>query len=92
METSNGAVKPLEGQLNGTKSGAAVNGNVKSLETDLERRERIISLVIVYFTLFLQSLGLAITMTGSYSAFFFSVFVYEILFCILQEFGLSWTE
>lgn len=41
------------------------NGNVgKALESDEEKKERFKSLYIVYFTLFLQSLGLAIAMTG----------------------------
>lgn len=66
METSNGTVKqPVVSHKNGTINGA-VNGNIKILETNSERRCRIISLVIIYFTLFLQSLGLAITMTGWY--------------------------
>ncbi|CRK92704.1 CLUMA_CG006231, isoform A [Clunio marinus] len=58
MENSNGsAVKSLE---NGNLS----NGEVKTLETSNEKRKRTISLIIIYFTLFLQSLGLAIAMTG----------------------------
>lgn len=36
----------------------------KELETPQEHYERIKSLIIVYFTLFLQSLGLAIVMPG----------------------------
>lgn len=36
----------------------------KELETLEERSERIKSLIIVFFTLFLQSLGLAIVMPG----------------------------
>jgi hypothetical protein len=64
------------------------NGNTKSngivgkaLENDVERKERFLSLYIVYFTLFLQSLGLAIAMTGVWpylsrvSCFFINVFV-----------------
>lgn len=58
MENSNG--KP---HGNGIKNGGS-NGVYKVLETDAEKKERIISLIIVYFTLFLQSLGLAIAMTG----------------------------
>lgn len=68
MENSNGAVKPVEAHQNGTKNGGA-NGIVKNLESVSERRERNISLIIVYFTLFLQSLGLAIIMTGCSNAF-----------------------
>jgi hypothetical protein len=49
---------------NGTKNGSANGNGVKVLETVTERKERIVSLGIVYFTLFLQSLGLAIVMTG----------------------------
>lgn len=42
----------------------ATNGAVKPLETEEGKKERTKSLIIVYFTLFLQSLGLAIAMTG----------------------------
>lgn len=56
MTNSNG--KTVE---NGFKNGAA---NGKTLETEDEKKERTKSLIIVYFTLFLQSLGLAIAMTG----------------------------
>jgi hypothetical protein len=52
MENSNG---------NGVKSAIA---SEKVLETVEEKKERTKSLIIVYFTLFLQSLGLAIAMTG----------------------------
>jgi hypothetical protein len=48
---------------NGIKNGA-MNGGGKVLETQEEKVERTKSLIIVYFTLFLQSLGLAIAMTG----------------------------
>lgn len=42
-----------------------INGSVKkALESDEEKKDRFLSLYIVYFTLFLQSLGLAICMTG----------------------------
>lgn len=41
-----------------------INGTCKSLETKDEEKARYKSLYIVYFTLFLQSLGLAIAMTG----------------------------
>lgn len=66
---SNGA---SNGLLNGFKNGAtngdatngATNGVIKILETEEEKTQRTKSLVIVYFTLFLQSLGLAIAMTG----------------------------
>lgn len=54
MENSNG--KTAE---NGIK-----NAGEKVLETDDEKLDRTKSLIIVYFTLFLQSLGLAIAMTG----------------------------
>lgn len=62
---TNGSAKPVESHLNGNGviNGAA-NGIVKELESAEEKKERIGSLVIVYFTLFLQSLGLAVTMTG----------------------------
>lgn len=40
------------------------NDESKILETDSERRDRMISLLVVYFTLFLQAFGVAITMTG----------------------------
>ena len=63
MENSNGTPKPVDVQQNGTKNGVS-NNITKSLETAAEKRERTISLIIVYFTLFLQSLGLAIAMTG----------------------------
>jgi hypothetical protein len=52
MEDSNG---------NGVKNGIA---GEKILETPEEKQARTKSLIIVYFTLFLQSLGLAISMTG----------------------------
>ena len=61
VESSNGSSKPpAENHQNGVKT----NGTIKSLEDAIEKRERTVSLVIVYFTLFLQSLGLAIAMTG----------------------------
>lgn len=42
-----------------------INGNIdKALESDEDKKDRYLSLYIVYFTLFLQSLGLAICMTG----------------------------
>lgn len=59
----NGSVKVMEPYKNGIKNGTAT-GVEKTLETRVEMKERIISLIIVYFTLFLQSLGLAIAMTG----------------------------
>ncbi|KAG5677633.1 hypothetical protein PVAND_007374 [Polypedilum vanderplanki] len=40
------------------------NGTIKPLETSEEEKERYKSLYIIYFTLFLQSLGLAVCMTG----------------------------
>lgn len=55
----NGVEKPVESPQNGNSKGL-----IKPLETDSEKKERTRSLVIVYFTLFLQSLGLASTMTG----------------------------
>lgn len=79
MENSNGDPKPevhknglngaSNGLLNGFKNGATngdttTNGVIKILETEEEKTQRTESLVIVYFTLFLQSLGLAIAMTG----------------------------
>lgn len=54
MESSKGKIAESE-----TK-----NGGGKVLETDEEKVKRTKSLIIVYFTLFLQSLGLAIAMTG----------------------------
>lgn len=65
VRATNGSVKPVESHSNGNGviNGAA-NGIVKELESAEEKKERIGSLVIVYFTLFLQSLGLAVTMTG----------------------------
>lgn len=66
-ENGNGATKPAESHQNGNGAAKPVgnaNGAVKPLETNGEKRERTRSLVIVYFTLFLQSLGLAATMTG----------------------------
>lgn len=56
MENSNGKIVAENGIKNGTGE--------KVLETDEEKKERTSSLIIVYFTLFLQSLGLAIAMTG----------------------------
>jgi hypothetical protein len=48
--------------------GATIDGKtateVHDLETEEGKKERTKSLIIVYFTLFLQSLGLAIAMTG----------------------------
>lgn len=72
-QEKNGDVKKLEN--NGK---AAV---VKELETPAETKDRLKSLYVVYFTLFLQSLGLAICMTGvwpyiskvSFDLFFFGV-------------------
>jgi hypothetical protein len=55
--------KVAEVHRNGTTNGSA-NGVMKLLETEQEKKERTKSLIIVYFTLFLQSLGLAIAMTG----------------------------
>lgn len=46
-----------------------MKGEIKCLETKDEENARLKSLYIVYFTLFLQSLGLAITMTGVYPYF-----------------------
>lgn len=66
-ENGNGATKPAESHQNGNGAAKPVgnaNGAIKPLETNGEKRERTRSLVIVYFTLFLQSLGLAATMTG----------------------------
>lgn len=63
MKNSNGTAKPVNVHQNGTKNGVS-NGITKTLETTAEKKERTISLIIVYFTLFLQSLGLAIAMTG----------------------------
>lgn len=62
-----GALKPADSHQNGAKVpiNDASNGVVmKSLETAEEKQGRVQSLIIVYFTLFLQSLGLAIAMTG----------------------------
>lgn len=73
MEDSNGATLHefrQNGVINTTNIGTNGNANGKTigsvtvLETASEKRERTISLIIVYFTLFLQSLGLAIAMTG----------------------------
>lgn len=64
MENANGAAKPVDVHQNGTSKNGVPSGVTKSLETAAEKRQRTISLVIVYFTLFLQSLGLAIAMTG----------------------------
>lgn len=63
--TTNG--KSTNGSANGSTNGVTngkSNGSVKVLETKSEKSERTVSLIIVYFTLFLQSLGLAIAMTG----------------------------
>lgn len=49
---------------NSTKNGSTNAALPKVLETDEEKKERRNSLIIVYFTLFLQSLGLAVAMTG----------------------------
>lgn len=66
MENSNGTAKCdyVDVHRNGTKNGVAQESIAKALETPAEKRERTYSLIIVYFTLFLQSLGLAIAMTG----------------------------
>lgn len=61
--STNGPAKPVESHQNGNTNGTP-NGISKELETAEEKKGRISSLVIVYFTLFLQSLGLAVTMTG----------------------------
>lgn len=62
METTNG--KLVEVHQNGHKNGSNNAGASKVLETDDEKKGRRNSLIIVYFTLFLQSLGLAVAMTG----------------------------
>ncbi len=46
------------------KNGNAKINAEKALESDEEKKYRFLSLYIIYFTLFLQSLGLAIAMTG----------------------------
>lgn len=48
-------------EKNGDNKSAAID---KALESPIEKKDRFKSLYIVYFTLFLQSLGLAIAMTG----------------------------
>lgn len=60
VEGSNETEKPVESNQNHTEN----NGMLKILETDSEKRDRIISLIVVCFTLFLQAFGVAITMTG----------------------------
>lgn len=50
------------GEVNKFESNAAAN--LKPLELQWEKKDRYKSLYVVYFTLFLQSLGLAIAMTG----------------------------
>jgi hypothetical protein len=40
------------------------NGTAKVIETEQERRERLLSLKIIYFTMFLISLGFSIILTG----------------------------
>lgn len=50
--------------MESSKGKIADNGGGKVLETGEEKVQRTKSLIIVYFTLFLQSLGLAIAMTG----------------------------
>lgn len=64
MENSNGSVNGSMKQVEHHQNGSLSNVLSKLSETGGEKRERIISLIIVYFTLFLQSLGLAIAMTG----------------------------
>lgn len=64
MESSNGAEKCVDVLQNGTKNESVSKSITKNLETAAEKKERTVSLIIVYFTLFLQSLGLAIAMTG----------------------------
>jgi hypothetical protein len=64
MEKSNGTNGNIVvSHLNGRNNGHS-NGVLKDLETSDEKKERMKSLIIVYFTLFLQSVGLASVMTG----------------------------
>lgn len=57
--------KDENGNAQKKMNGYELNGiSTKALETNDEKAERFKSLYIIYFTLFLQSLGLAIAMTG----------------------------
>lgn len=56
--------KLVEISQNGSKNISTNANSTRVLETEEEKKERRNSLIIVYFTLFLQSLGLAVAMTG----------------------------
>lgn len=76
MTDMNGSVPVLGSMETGDNkmNGAATNGEshevtngsgpVLLLETESEKRERIFSLRIIYFTMFLISLGFSIVLTG----------------------------
>lgn len=77
MTDMNGSVPVLGSMETGDNkmNGAATNGEaheaangsgngVLLLETEAEKRERIFSLRIIYFTMFLISLGFSIVLTG----------------------------
>lgn len=76
MSDMNGSVPVLSMETGDSKmNGATANGgaheaanepgqSVLLLETEAEKRERIFSLRIIYFTMFLISLGFSIVLTG----------------------------
>lgn len=75
MTDMNGSVPVLgtmetgDNKMNGAANGEVTEGNgsgpgILLLETDAEKRERIFSLRIIYFTMFLISLGFSIVLTG----------------------------
>lgn len=61
-----GTMETGDNKMNGeTNEAADGSGNgVLLLETDAEKRERYFSLRIIYFTMFLISLGFSIVLTG----------------------------
>lgn len=61
MTDKNGSVPTVAGML---ESGDKNGNQIESLETEKEKKERFWSLRIVYFTMFLISLGFSIVLTG----------------------------